>query len=59
MLGVVAHTFNPSTQKADWQISEFKDSLLYIERLCLWKKKPNQIKKPPSVEFACSMECLS
>jgi hypothetical protein len=46
--GVVAHTFDPSTQEAEaggflssrpaWSTSKFQDSQNYIEKLCLKKK---------------------
>ena len=54
-LGVVAHTFNPSTQEAkagvllsskpSWSKSEFQDSQGYTEKPCLAKKKKKKEKK--------------
>jgi hypothetical protein len=53
--GVVAHTFNPSTQEAEaggflssrpaWSTTEFQDSQGYKEKPCLEKPKKKKKKK--------------
>jgi hypothetical protein len=39
VLGMVVHIYNPSTQKVEAGVFEFKSSLNYIARLCLKKYK--------------------
>jgi hypothetical protein len=50
VLGMVVHIYNPSTQKVEAGVFEFKSSLNYIARLCLKTHKKQNKKKNPKTQ---------
>jgi hypothetical protein len=54
--GMVVHTYNPSTWRLEQEDWELKDSLGYIARPCLRKKKAGNKQNPKHVLFLwCSL----